>query len=207
VSSRLSVRARLTLLYGAVFFAGGVILGGFSILLARHYVGPVRVDVIQGAGPPAGLIPQRRLTENAWRLTVEGLAVALGLLTLAALGAGWLAAGRALRPLREIADRAHRLAGEGAGDGSSRPAASGDELESLRHELDAVRDRLEHARAGYRRFIADASHELLTPLAVMRAGIEVSLSDPNASEEEVRSPAARRNPRTGPSSSTPRWLR
>ena len=47
-------------------------------------------------------------------------------------------------------------------------------------------DRLATAFDGQRRFVANASHELRTPLTVIRAEVEVTLADPDASVAELR---------------------
>ena len=52
-------------------------------------------------------------------------------------------------------------------------------------------DSLESSLATYRRFAANASHELRTPLATARTMIDVTLADPNASAEQLRSLAER----------------
>lgn len=90
---------------------------------------------------------------------------------LAAAGAAWLAA-LALRPVEAM--RAE-LAATTATDLSRRVPVerTGDELESLATTLNETLERLEEAVAANERFVADAAHELRTPLAGMRAAIEL----------------------------------
>ena len=61
-----------------------------------------------------------------------------------------------------------------------------DELRELADTVDGMLDRLATAFDGQRRFVANASHELRTPLTVIRAEVEVTLADPDASAAELR---------------------
>jgi signal transduction histidine kinase len=113
-------------------------------------------------------------------------AFALAGTTLLSLLAGWVVAGRALRPVSRITATARRVAA--GADLSERIAPTGpaDELRELAETFDQMLERLERAFAAQRGFVANASHELRTPLAVMRAEIEDRLTDPGAGEEELR---------------------
>jgi signal transduction histidine kinase len=103
-------------------------------------------------------------------LTRSGLALAI--MALASIGLGWLMAGRGIseRNLHE------RLALEGPDD----------ELKELGDTFDGLLGRLEAAFESQRRFVANASHELRTPITLERALVEVALSDPNPSIESLR---------------------
>ena len=186
---RSSLRVRLTVWYAATFLVAGAILVGAGFFLARHNVGPVRAVVYNRTDPPAQLVPQRRVDHEAWRRTLDQLAVVLGLLAAASVAAGWLLAGRILRPLDQITETAKRLSEANLGE---RIVLHGpdDELKRLADSLDGMLARLDAVVSSHRRFIADASHELRTPLAVMRAAVEVSLMDEAASEEERQAAAA-----------------
>jgi signal transduction histidine kinase len=112
-------------------------------------------------------------------------AVALGAMAVLSIWLGWLMAGRALRPLRAMADAAHDI---GATNLHRRLALTGpnDEIMQLGNSFDALLERLEAAFDAQRRFVANASHELRTPLTYERALLEVALADPNADEESLR---------------------
>ena len=106
-------------------------------------------------------------------------------MTIVSVAAGWLLAGRALRPLRDITATARRVSGENLGEriGLKGPA---DELKELADTFDGMLARLDGAFASQRHFVANASHELRTPLAIMRTEVDVSLADPDATVEDLR---------------------
>jgi len=115
------------------------------------------------------------------------------LLTVAvALLAAWWIAGRALRPLREVA-RTAEMIGQ-TGDLDSRLPQSGDELGVLAASFNGMLERLGEARArlvesleAQRRFVADASHELRTPLTSIRTNAGFLLRHPglNAGDRDA----------------------
>jgi len=111
--------------------------------------------------------------------------IALAIMALLAAGLGWVMAGRALRPLRAITATAREIS---ASNLHRRLALTGpdDELRQLGLTFDALLERLETAFSAQRQFAANVSHELRTPLTYERALIEVTLSDPTASNERLR---------------------
>lgn len=105
------------------------------------------------------------------------------ILVVAALGGYWLSR-RALSPVDEITQAARKI---GAQDLAQRITVhkSGDELERLADTLNGMLARLESAFQRIAKFTADASHELRTPVSVMRASAEIALRK-SRSEEEYR---------------------
>jgi hypothetical protein len=183
---RPTVRARLALLLAALVVLTGVVLLTASFLLVT-----VNVDnTVFNPATPGDL--QIRTTEHGpglARLLVE-YNVMLAVLVAIACGLAWLVAGRMLRPLRQITDTAHRITGD---DLHQRLALDGpaDELTELADTFDAMLDRLEAAFTGQQLFAANAAHELRTPLAVMRAELDLLLTGPEPSPAEVRDTATR----------------
>ncbi|MEO0054521.1 MAG: hypothetical protein RLZZ50_468 [Verrucomicrobiota bacterium] len=98
-------------------------------------------------------------------------AVLLVAAAMAALGLGYGFSRVTLRPLRAIADTARRIGGDNLRERIPVPG-SGDELAELTRVLNQTFDRVEASFEQVRRFTADASHELKTPLALMRLNAE-----------------------------------
>ena len=193
-----TIRTRLSLLYAGAFFVAGVTL----IIAIYLYLGVVldrqfSIRLVNDNAPTAegqlgapGVLPPRELMEEAERISVLVrqarfntldimLVVSLvlvGILTVLAGIIGWLVAGQALRPLREIAATARRVADRSLHE---RIALAGpnDEIKDLADTLDAMLERLDRSFDGQRRFVANASHELRTPLTITRTLIEVALLD------------------------------
>jgi signal transduction histidine kinase len=119
------------------------------------------------------------------RVLLEKSGIALGLMAALSILLGWLAAGRVLRPLRTLNDRAREIT---ASDLHKRLALVGpdDELTQLADTFDDLLGRLEASFAAQRQFVANASHELRTPLARSRAIAEVALGDPDATTGSLR---------------------
>lgn len=163
-----------------------------------HWHGPVElpgrphrdVVVITGfaEGPRAGtyLVLAQTLgpAEHAGTRLQWLLLVAFPIAVLTAAGGGWLVAGAALRPVDAMTRRA---AGIGAGrtDEQLPVPRANDELARLATTLNEMLDRLRRALDAERRFSADASHELRTPIALMEAELDVALRSPRTA------PAAR----------------
>jgi signal transduction histidine kinase len=208
---RLTVRARLTLLYTGLFAVCGVIVVAVSYTLVARLPasgqGPKPVPVLPA--PPGfvvrcasaklhrdervgakctaffkqqGAQAQRDLTRSH---LLEDSLITLAVVTALAAILGWVAAGRALRPVHLITAAAraasqHNLSARVALDGPR------DELRELAETFDEMLDRLQTAFESQQRFIANASHELRTPLAVMRATVDVVLDDPDSTPRDLR---------------------
>ncbi len=107
--------------------------------------------------------------------------VGIPLLVLCAAFAGWWLTGRTLRPVGRMAEAASRIA---PASGTRLPIDDPtDELGRLGLRFNALLDRLDGALAQQREFLADAAHELRTPIARLRARVEVAMLEPAAPNE------------------------
>jgi signal transduction histidine kinase len=139
--------------------------------------GPVRVVAVP-AGPPEDrqtVVVARPMADvmrslGALRTTLL-VVFPLLVLTLAALA--WRAIGATLRPVEALRRGAEEITGAGR-PGQLPVPASRDEIHRLAVTLNDMLERLESSRARQREFVADAAHELRSPLTNMRAQIEVS---------------------------------
>jgi signal transduction histidine kinase len=114
--------------------------------------------------------------------------IGLGVMAVLALLAGWLVAGRMLRPIRTITRTARRISSTSLHERLDLDGPQ-DELKELGDTLDSLFGRLETAFDAQRHFVANASHELRTPLAAERTMLQVALDDPDTSVETWRSTA------------------
>jgi signal transduction histidine kinase len=216
VTGHLSARSRLTLLYTSLFTLGGSALVLITYLLVAHTLHRTTATTIprsiqpaigkcvmaaQTHGGPGALNQCARLYAHgvqagaaAQRSTTLTHLLTYSLLTLAgaallAAAAGWIAAGRILRPVHRLTAAARAASEQNL---SQRIALQGprDELRELADTFDAMLERLDRAFTSQRQFIANASHELRTPLTVMRTTMDVVLAKPEPTREELVSMAA-----------------
>jgi signal transduction histidine kinase len=122
--------------------------------------------------------------EVAMASTLRLLAIGIpGVLVLTG-ALSWALAGRALRPVEDLRRRASEITVTGT-DARLPLSGTGDEIERLADTLNAMLARLDDSARAQRQFVADASHELRSPVAAIRTVMEVA---PPASEvwEEAR---------------------
>lgn len=110
-----------------------------------------------------------------------GLWLAVPVLTAFVALLAWLVTNRALRPVRSITEQAATIT-SGSLDSRVPIPPSGDEISTLAVTMNEMLDRLEVDDRSRRRFISDASHELRSPVAVMRNEAEVALHYPDAAD-------------------------
>lgn len=115
---------------------------------------------------------------RALRLSLLGVVPVLTALLAAAI---WVALGRALRPVEQLRSAAAQVARSG-GPGSLPEPGTNDEIGALARTLNEMLDRLEVAASRQRAFVADAAHELRTPLAALGATLDVARTHPDAYE-------------------------
>jgi heavy metal sensor kinase len=110
--------------------------------------------------------------------------VAIPLLILVAAASGYFLADRNLAPVASMASRAGEISASNLHE--RLPVSGGDELVRLSRVINDLLDRLQTSFEQQRRFMADASHELRTPTAIVRTEADVTLSRPNRTNEEYR---------------------
>jgi heavy metal sensor kinase len=113
------------------------------------------------------------------------MAAVLPLAMLLAGGGGWLLARRALKPVDQMTEAARRISAEHL-DERVGTSGSGDELDRLASTLNEMLGRLDGAFRQIRQFSADASHELQTPLTILKGELEVALRAPRTPDEYRR---------------------
>jgi heavy metal sensor kinase len=115
------------------------------------------------------------------RVTTELLIAALGVLMLGALGSYWLA-GRAFAPIRRLIEVARTIK---EGDLHQRVPVpqTADEVQALALTFNEMLTSLEATLNRQRRFVSDASHELRTPVAVIRSKTDLALQQPGDEHE------------------------
>jgi len=169
-----SLRIRLALLYGGVFLVLALVVVSFPFLAVSEtqHVGSTSAPVVR--------YPGRDLLPDV-TVAVITLAIAVAL----SLGLGWLLAGRLLRPLQAIVATARDISATNL----SRRLRTGDrddEFSRLGQTLNDLFARLEASFESQRHFVANAAHELRTPLAAERTVLQVALRDPDAGVTSLR---------------------
>jgi signal transduction histidine kinase len=192
---RPTLRIRMALLYGGLVLLVGVSLLFTSMVLLDRSIARLpffntrgNVSIADSTGKsqpvnPAQLGEQARNDSRDYLLHT-GL-IYFGIIVIIGASGGYLLARQALRPIARVTRTARQLSTETL-DQRIGLGGPDDELRELADTFDEMLARLDAAFDGQRLFVANASHELRTPLSVIRTEIDVTLSDPAASSEELR---------------------
>jgi signal transduction histidine kinase len=187
----------------AVFGDDGARIAGRFEGLERRARAPLRAEPELATVTSGGGLRRVRLSRHAYAETHYRLGVAeslgtldaelaglrralvgglLSALALAALGGLWIARA-ALGPVRRMAAEARRITEHTPGFRLGLPPAR-DELRVLGDAINELLGRLERALSQQRQFMADASHELRTPVSVARTATDVALSASSRPESD-----------------------
>jgi signal transduction histidine kinase len=188
-----TVRWRLTLLYSLLFLICGAALLAITYWLFTKFTFgyyPPRPNLPLYGKPPNPAIVRfvealsKQRSVDLHNLQV-GYGVALAIMAVVSGVLGWVVAGRVLAPLRTITATAERISDTNL---SERLAMRGprDELRLLADTIDRLLERLEAAFDAQRRFVANASHDLRTPLAMMRTTLDVAIAKPGGVPAQTR---------------------
>lgn len=192
---RPTLRIRMALLYGGLVLLVGASLLVASIVLMDRAItrlaffnkqGTVTITDNSGGTQtvsPSALGTQARHQTRDYLLHT-GLIYFAVIVIIGAAG-GYLLARQALRPIAKVTRTARQLSTETL-DQRIDLGGPDDELRELADTFDDMLARLDAAFDGQKLFVANASHELRTPLSVIRTELDVTLSDPDASRDELR---------------------
>jgi signal transduction histidine kinase len=206
-----TVRVRLTALYGILFVVSGAVLLAIASGVAVARSSSVTAARVQNQAPSGSALAQAQAHIQVLQAQLQNLQshtpgqpgtdrltsqllvaslIALAIMTVISVALGWLVAGRALRPVREMTAAAQRISEDSLHE---RLALHGpkDELKELGDTIDGLLERLEVAFNAQRRFVANASHELRTPLTTMRAALDVALAKPEPAPPQTVALAGR----------------
>lgn len=201
---RRTIRTRIAVAFGCVFFGlGGILLGGVYLLTQQGADAQALASGV-ALSTPAQFMPMRTIDEEAVLPADTAMTIAVvsrqvsdavarqqlmwsgvALVATAAFAGvvGWWTAGRLLRPVHAMASAARRISASNL-DERLNVGPPRDELTELGETVDDLLDRLQSAFEIQRQFVANASHELRTPLATQRALIQVGLRGPDPAHME-----------------------
>lgn len=187
-----SIRFRLSVQYSALVFGiGGALLGLVYLAVQRglrsetmmvHLFEGRQVMLEDGQVFELPYYPEIevRAIETIYNdIVLDEVArftlIAVGILFLLSMVVGWIMSGRVLQPVGEITTVAREIQ---ASDLSRRIALDGpdDELKRLGDTFDEMLERLDRAFSSQRQFLADTSHDLRTPLTVIRSNVDLLLA-------------------------------
>ncbi len=148
-----------------------------SITKAAGGTAPVRILAVpvQVAGTTDVLVTGTSFDESL-RLEEElekALILGLPILALAVALGGWLLTGAMFKPVRSMIEQADTISTHEAGE-RLEISGGGAELRALAGRLNAMLDRIDEAAVRERAFLDDASHELRTPIAIVRGELELA---------------------------------
>jgi signal transduction histidine kinase len=187
-----TVRWRLTLVYSVLFLMCSAALLAITYWLFTKFTFgyyPPRPNVAPGKPLNPDIVAymealSKQRSVDLHRLQV-GYGMALAIMALVSGVLAWFVAGRVLAPLRTITATAERISDTNLNERLAMPGPR-DELRLLADTIDRLLERLEAAFDAQRRFVANASHDLRTPLAMMRTTLDVAIAKPGGVPAQTR---------------------
>lgn len=147
-----------------------------------------RVHVVKNTTGPVAWIVSAAATDEVERerkLLARALLVATPFALFLSAAVCWWVASRALRPVTDMAIQAEAITSR-TPDARLRVDGTADELDQVGRAFNRVLERLCAALASQQRFMADASHELRTPISIVRTAADVTLARQGRDEAEYR---------------------
>ncbi|MGW2738404.1 ATP-binding protein [Streptomyces sp. NPDC001288] len=189
------LRLQLTLLFGAIYFVAATAVLAVTMLLVDNslrYALALAFDRTRKDAAPVGSSPMpvdggNAVTKEIIVASMQHNLLLKGSVTVCVVGAvavaaAWFVSGRLLRPLQAISSTAGAIAGRTLHRRIALQTRTG-EIKALADSFDSMLDRLDQAFASQERFIANAAHELKTPIAVNRTLVEVAMNRREAPPE------------------------
>lgn len=169
----------------SVTLQSGAVTSDSARLLGLGQQGRVLVSAVQ-VYPGLSLTTASSLSEvdrtiSTTRMVLWYIVPALVLLVM---GFAWLLVGRALGPVHALTARASTINARSLHERVP-VSAVGDEVSELATTINSMLDRIETSDLASRQLVSDASHELRTPITVMRTELEVARRNPNAAWDDV----------------------
>jgi two-component system OmpR family sensor kinase len=175
---RIAIRLRVTLVFAGVMI---LVLGATGTFVYLRFGAELNSAINADLRSRAGNVATeagRESSADLLQLLLLGGSIALLLASLAAYGV----AVAALHPVEEMRAMAARVS-SAEPDRRLPVPPTHDEIARLGVTLNEMLDRLGESLAHERRFVADASHELLTPLAILKAEVDLALSQQRPASE------------------------
>jgi len=150
--------------------ADGVLHGEIRVVATLHTVAARRVIIVVSTST-------EQLTSLRWAFTSR-LLLGLPFILLTSYLGVWLIVGRALRPVERLRQAVTDITSDDLSRRVPEPGTA-DEIGHLAQTMNTMLARLEHSAQRQTRFVADASHELRSPLAAIRTTLDVGLAHPD----------------------------
>ncbi len=180
---------RLAVLFFGAFLASGVVLLAVTLALWQGTTNALTAQPVPSGGLPGLATGVTQHGADRHQLLIAA-GLALAITAAGSLLLGWLAAGRLLAPIRRITATTTEVSAENLHERLNFTGRD-DELKELADTFDALLERLERSFAFERQFVANAAHEMRTPLAAMRASLDVAMAKPEPAPPHMHALAER----------------